>query len=536
MQATAGGGGTAAASSLSGPVTVGLDFTPAADGFGFENYGTVPNRTDLTPEDVRRLFGDAVCAGTEGGTCVLTPPAQQFLEQANGAMSGGHCEGMAALALLIKKGNLSASDFGASTTGGLQIDGNDKLSREIAYWFTTQVLAPLQTGREDVSPPSEVVAKLRASFQPGATESYTLGFFKTVGGQRKDGHAVTPYGLVDRPDGKVEIALYDNNYPGAARALVVDPAAETWSYEGSPNPGVASDLYAGDASTNTLQLSPTSLRTGKLVCPVCGGSSTSTSTSAPGGATVGAAPGGAAGAAPGGSAATPTGFLFLDSTAARGGVELKVTALDGSPLPGLREIDFTTGGDLAQLDTPPALSLPSNLPFKVTIDGSKVTAETVTDVTFVGGDRDLYVDEIKVDPGQVDEATFDPARGQITYATKRDEAPTIGAGFSAEGADYAFAIGGVDLPDGGSVSATLDQAAGTFAIRNEGDATGSYALGMSRIDEAGEQTFTDPGFDLPAKASVALAYRDWSSKGDKLRVTVDPGDGSAPTTSEVQSD
>src|SRR5689334_7575691 len=35
-------GAPAAASGLSGPITVGLDFKPETDGFGFENYGKNP--------------------------------------------------------------------------------------------------------------------------------------------------------------------------------------------------------------------------------------------------------------------------------------------------------------------------------------------------------------------------------------------------------------------------------------------------------------------------------------------------------------
>ena len=83
---------------------------------------------------------------------------------------------------------------------------------------------------------------------------------------------------------------------------------------------------------------------------------------------------------------------------------------------------------------------------------------------------------------------------------------------------------------------TLDQTAGTFTIKNEDEVAGTYAIGMLRIDDEGEATFTDDGFELPAQASVSLDYNDWNAANEKLKVTVDAGDGSAPTEAELESD
>ncbi len=523
-------GAPAAASGLSGPITVGLDFKPENDGFAFENYGKAPERPNLTADDVARFFGDSVCASKADGKCILSPPAQQWMEATNEGMNGGHCEGMAALALLIKKGQAKASDFGADATSALKIDGNERLSREIAYWFATQFLDPTAPAEVKDKKPSEVVAMLRDSFKPESTESYTLGIYKTIDGKKREGHAITPFGLVDGADGKVEIAIYDNNFPGQTRAVVVDTANEKWTYSTATNPSEPVGLYEGDASTFSLTITPTTARLKPQACPFCGAGGA-------GGDGRGSTKGAAVSGGDGAAATDEYGYLFLNDTAEEAQVDLKVTNPDGSPLEGLKEVD-TKGADgsLAQDDAPGPILIPLGKPFKVTIDGSKVTAEAVTNVTYIGGGADFYIDEIKVDPGQVDEALFDPTKGEITYTTQKNEAPTIGAGFQAEGADYAFAIGGVDLPDGGSVTMTLDQANGTFAIKNQADKPGTYALGMIRIDESGEQTFGDDGFELPSKASVTMGYKEWTGKSDKLKLTVDLGDGSAPQTTEVQSE
>lgn len=532
-------GAPAAVSQLSGPITVGLDFKPEVDGFSFENYGNVADRPNLTPKELQRYFGDTVCASTADGTCILTPPAEQWMQAINEGMNGGHCEGMAALAILLKKGTAKTSDFGADLTNALKIDGNNALAQEIAYWFATQALEPTTSAELKTLKPSEVVARLRESFTSPDTESYTLGIYKTIEGQKKEGHAITPFGLVDRSDGKVEIAIYDNNFPGQTRAVVVDPAAETWSYSTATNPAEPVGLYEGNADTFSLTITPTSARLQAQSCPFCGGA-------AGGGANRGATKGARQGLDENhnpveGTTTDGFGFVFLGDAGDDAGVDLQITGLDGQPLPGMTELDVKgqdgeDDGSLAQDDAAPAIMVPLGVPFKVTIDGSEATATAQTDVTYIGDGLDLYIDDINVDPGQVDEAVFDPTRGSVTYTTTKDEAPTIGAGFSSDEADYDFAIGGVDLPGGGTVETALDLLAGTFAITNRDEVTGTYAVAMDRIDDAGEQTFTDDGFDLPAGASVVIAYRDWSSKNDKLVVTVNPGDGSDPVMAELESD
>ena len=69
----------------------------------------------MTPNDVRRMFGDQACASIEGDQCILTPPGNQWLEQISKAMNGGHCEGMAVLSNLFYTGKANPADFGAAT-------------------------------------------------------------------------------------------------------------------------------------------------------------------------------------------------------------------------------------------------------------------------------------------------------------------------------------------------------------------------------------------------------------------------------------
>ena len=48
------------------------------------------------------------------------------------------------------------------------------------------------------------------------------------------------------------IMVYDNNYPGAARAIEVDTKTDTWRYSGSTNPAEPADEYEGADSSARL--------------------------------------------------------------------------------------------------------------------------------------------------------------------------------------------------------------------------------------------------------------------------------------------
>lgn len=59
------------------------------------------------------------------------------MEWANSTMKNGHCEGLAALSLLMYEGKIRPQDFGAERAADLNLEGNTKLQREIAYWYAT---------------------------------------------------------------------------------------------------------------------------------------------------------------------------------------------------------------------------------------------------------------------------------------------------------------------------------------------------------------------------------------------------------------
>ena len=111
-----------------------LGFRPENNGFSFENYGSESSVQYLTAVEVRRLFGDQVCATLAGGRCVLTPPGQQWMEQVNGDMAGGHCEGMAVLSLLMYTDQVTETLFGGRNAADLAFNNAALPQRDANWW------------------------------------------------------------------------------------------------------------------------------------------------------------------------------------------------------------------------------------------------------------------------------------------------------------------------------------------------------------------------------------------------------------------
>ena len=223
-------------------------FNPAVDGFSFENWGGAGN---LGATDLIAMFGrNKVCASGSGNECVLYPAAQQWVDQVNESMSGGHCEGMAVTSELIHGGYLAPSDFdpAAKTTFDLAQD-NPVVSGTIEYWFATQNVEPVQRAYQAFhkKEPSQIAAELALGLKSGA--GYTMGIYAPDGG-----HALTPIAVTNEGD-LIAIHVYDNNYPGTVQRIMIDPRSERWSYgAGSTNPQAPTNGWEG--GIGTIELTP----------------------------------------------------------------------------------------------------------------------------------------------------------------------------------------------------------------------------------------------------------------------------------------
>ncbi len=81
---------------------------------------------------------------------------------------------------------------------------------------------------------------------------------------------ITPFAVLEREDGLIEIAVYDNNFPNQNRAVLVDPVSNTFAYSGALNPESEQLLWEGNNRDGTvLGLVPVDNTLAKQRCPVC---------------------------------------------------------------------------------------------------------------------------------------------------------------------------------------------------------------------------------------------------------------------------
>lgn len=480
---------TAETDSVPGDVVFDFGFTPAENGFSFENYGDDIPATNLTADELRRMFGDEVCAQINGDECILTPPAEQWMEQINGDMAGGHCEGMAVLSLMMYTGQVSPSDFGGTLASELDIN-DEALQKEIAYWWATQAVDPTASSVIRGTP-MEILETIEQMDVNG--ETYTIGIYN----DRGEGHAITPFGVEDKGDGLFAILAYDNNYPGEVRELFIDSRDNSWTYETSINPQVESDVWSGNADTETLDLTPTSARLELQACPFCEGGYSSV-----------------------GKLAAPSQALnqiFLDG---EGHILItddsgnRLGYVDGKIINEIQGASYTKYRMAASGNTPePIYSIPANLDVTITIDGTDLAEETLTDLVMIGAGFSIGVEGIYLEPGQVDVATFYPADEMIAYETTSDESPSII--FAIENpnaeADYYFELYGTDMIGGGTITAWLDSTAGDLLINTEKlNGEGSFNFYLTRITDELEEEFYAEEITLKEGALVYINYAEWT--------------------------
>ncbi|MBL0195671.1 MAG: hypothetical protein IPQ09_15865 [Myxococcales bacterium] len=480
-------------------------FRPSPNGFSFSNSFSP---TEPTPgptmgvEDVRRMFGDVVCGSTAGG-CVLTPAAQQWLEAANKDLYQGLCEGFAILANILYVGanGMKASDFqpGATNPFELKVEGNGKLQRELAYWYTTQTLYERTPGLT----PAELGAQLFAAL--GKTPSAdlpTLAFFKKDG---KGGHAMNAHSIAATPTG-FDVKIYDNNYPNEERTLTIDTKKDEWRYVGSTTAQGEKDEYIGDATSKSIHLIPTALRLRKFDCTFCGN------------------------VQPG---APPTGVrqirlnsgghaLITDPAGKRLGYAngALVNEIAGA------KARTVLNGSRGRPDPEPTYELPAGTDTTITVDGAGLTAESKSTLTVVGSGYTVDVEDIALSPGQKDTIVVRASGTVMEYTTQQAETPTLIVGIQTATDDYLIEIHVSSDTNGQTVKLELDQANGRLKVTVDGHDTGDYDLDVvvHRIGASGEEMFEhegDTGINIPSGGTASIAYGAWTGNGGTIALEID---------------
>lgn len=538
---------------LDGVISSGFD--PTTDGFRFFNYGNDIPASNLTPAEMQRMFGDSVCANLVGGECTLAPASQQWMEQINSYMDGGHCEGMAVLSSLMYYGQASPDDFGGSTTNELSIEDNDPLQREIAYWWTTQSTYPGASMRVNESPRA-VVNALIDNFQEGqnASEWWAMGFYQRDGSA---GHAVTPIGVEDLGNGLYNIQLYDNNFPNEVRTMEVDTNNETWQYEGSPNPEIESFLYDGDASLGNLELVAISPRLDVQNCDFCGGVGGPVAQ-----ATTGTMKGSTTNQATAGNAiwqdmlarwavlvrgeaaefyqvwlVGEAALLVVDDWGRQIGYSNGqiINDMPGASVQTMRIFQTAEGLDK---EKSPVLRIPVGLSFDVNVDASELTDISSSDVSMIGPGYYMDVSDVWLEPGEVDTITVsvDKNRHHLTYWSTYTESPVIELGLETEEADYAMSVQATELTGSeDTFDVVLDMETDEFILNTSYNTEPStYELYVLRIDDEGEYVYGASDVVMEPENTAYIQFTNWQGAGSPLPVEFDyENDGEVDETFEL---
>lgn len=248
-----------------GKLCIDNGFRINSDDFSFVNWGRSTKADEnVTAQTLIDLFGhESVCMPGTQDECVLRPTTKQKIEEWNNALSGGRCEGLATLSTRFHLNMDHPSSFQENAQQVSELSRNKKeLQQSVVYWWATQFLNEVadRAAASRSKTPLHIVDELIQGLANGI--GYTLGLY-----DKSSGHSVTPFAVTHR-DTQFVIHVYDNNFPGKRREILVDSVANTWRYKGAVVgiDGQESD-WAG--STGALELTPMSARQGPFECFFC---------------------------------------------------------------------------------------------------------------------------------------------------------------------------------------------------------------------------------------------------------------------------
>ncbi len=549
---------SARAGSRTGPTVVADSrFRPQRDGYAFPNYGAEPGLPDLGSAEMIQLFGNGVCAGFTGGACVLSPPALAWMQEENDAMADGHCVGFSVTALFFYAHLSTPSPFGAPVVPRLRIADNELLAREIAYGYVFQALDSVRNA-EVAGSPREVLARLTSALRTGS-ELYTLAVTQPDG---EGGHAVTPYEIERLAPDRYAILVYDNNYPGQTRMVLVNTNSDTWSFNAAPTPDQPGSEYTGDAGTRSLFLLPTRPGLGVQPCPFCSIAPAAPTTAAPTTAPPATAPPTTAApttAAPTTATATnpseattatatnpaavaasfgaaPYEAIRLQTTGPVTG-HLLITDLRGrqvgfvhgrlvDQIPGARIISLFVGGTQTWLDsTEPEYEVPSGQSYRIMLTGEATAGTRPTSRTADSSQASVTVLEpgfiaavhgVHIDPGrryQLDLRADGHAISFLARSAGR-QAPELVLGNATTGEnDYEWNITSLGTPAGRQISASLNLAEQSMSLSG----SGSYDLSMDMAGN-GVSVFAHSDVVVGAGVTAGFDYANWAA-GDAMPMT-----------------
>jgi hypothetical protein len=470
-------------------------FNPTKNGFAFPNYG--PGYANLSANEMRALFGKGVCAsGTAPKKCVLTPVAQRFMDEANRAMSGGHCFGFSALSLLLFRHQFPP--LGKKPINKLKLKGNKNLQHALAYTWEWQTLPALTTA--DVhGTPNDILRFLEKSLGHRGGELYTMAIFRPG---FQGGHAVTPYAVDNLGGGKYDVLVYDNNWPKKVRRVQFDTNANTWSYVAAANPSVPDSVYTGNAQTDTVYLTPTTPGLGVHFCPFC--------------AEAVGRPNAYNEIQLQGNPYNHAHLLIRDPQGRALGYEGSklVTGIPGATA------TFPTAFSDSQQRQEPQYRVPAGVNVQVTIDGSDLKYPDNEHFSLIGQNHDLAVDGIVIRPGERETVALNGDDESITYtsAGSQTTSPAFNVGLVRLAGNYSISIQAVSLHPDSVIRISDNRATSTLSMKDSSASAQTFDLHLTRQVNGKVEKIRAVRVEQPAGKTLEVLYGTVPNGASRFRL------------------
>ena len=212
------GGGSGSSTNSDARVAAASGLAVETDGFAFANFGSANTPEVMNGEDLRAMFGDGVCTNGASTPCAPTSEAAAWAQMVNQSRQAGHCEGMVVQAL---------NRFSTSATPKTsELKNQADTTHGIIRAFATQFFPAVKKESDSWAKKSvgDIVAALNESFSSQKI-TYSMGLYSDMGG-----HAVLPLSVEYPTESTAKVHIYDTNWPGQDRYVLVDLEADTWEF------------------------------------------------------------------------------------------------------------------------------------------------------------------------------------------------------------------------------------------------------------------------------------------------------------------
>lgn len=218
LMSACSGGGSGSSTNSDARVAAASGLAVETDGFAFANFGSANTTEVMNGEDLRAMFGDGVCTNGASTPCAPTSEAAAWAQMVNQSRQAGHCEGMVVQAL---------NRFSTSATPKTsELQNQADTTHGIIRAFATQFFPAVKKESDSWAKKSvgDIVAALNESFSSQKI-TYSMGLYSDMGG-----HAVLPLSVEYPTESTAKVHIYDTNWPGQDRYVLVDLEADTWEF------------------------------------------------------------------------------------------------------------------------------------------------------------------------------------------------------------------------------------------------------------------------------------------------------------------